>query len=149
LPEWVDPKREIKMNETDYLPDPVTPTAILQTLQAAFLDAKLDDDNDVLVESFPLSFFISLRDKDIRFLVLRPVKEGTSHLAQLEFVNRVNDRLKIPRVALDQMPNGRLVFSLEWYIPCALPISKLDLVTAVRRFGMGISNLDDPDGVLG
>jgi hypothetical protein len=137
------------MNPDDYLPNPVTAESVLETLLAAFFDAKIDSDGDVRIEGFPL-MFVSCGGQELRLLNLFGTKPGRTRLMQLEFVNRINDEMKIPRLSLHRTLSGDNILIFDWYIPTTTPLSKRELVMAVRRFidvMKSIGRLDTDDVV--
>lgn len=119
------------MSEELLAGDEMTVEALKKIFDDAYMETSIDSDGDLVVKDGYRCFMRP--DQDGRLLAACSVfgaKEGASQQAKLEFVNRVNDQVKLIRASV--MDDGRYFF--DYYIPIEGGITKKCAVLAVRRF---------------
>ena len=131
------------MADDEYLEVPTTPSLILELLQAAYMDASLDTDGDVVIKS-TYRHWAFPGDRDIRLMSQFTVRPDKSLFEQLEYVNRVNDLRKLPRLTLHVRADNTQAIIMDWYLPATCPVAKRELVAAIRRF---TESVDDAVGL--
>jgi hypothetical protein len=112
--------------------DNVSPELVKSVFDAAFMDATIDSDGDVLVKDAVRVFVRMPEKKDrLRLFCLFGFKSNASQTAQLQCVNLINAEY-IMICASAQ--NSKLVFRYDLLIGSG--ITKKTLVHAVKRFAM-------------
>jgi hypothetical protein len=112
-------------------PESMTVPALKAMFDAAYLETSIDSDGDLVIKDGYRCFLRP--DPDGRLLAACSIfgaKEGASPAAKLEYVNRVNDQVKLIRASV--MKDGRYFF--DYYVPIEGGITKKAAVLAVRRF---------------
>ncbi len=112
-------------------PEEVSSTSLKQLFDDAYMETSIDSDGDVRIKD---KYSCFLRpDPDGKLIALYAIF-GANATAQpagkLEYVNRVNDQVKLIRASV--MSDGR--FFLDYYIPVDGGITKRAVVMAARRF---------------
>jgi hypothetical protein len=112
-------------------PETVTKEALRDLFVAAYMDASLDEDGDVMVREGYRSYLIPSQD-GAWIRIYSPFKglDTASLEDKLAYVNKVNSDLIIVRAYVTD--KGGFIF--EEYLPVEGGITKRALVLAVRRF---------------
>ena len=113
----------------------------------AYMETSIDSDGDLVIKDGYRCFLKP--DPDGRLLAACSIfgaADGASPQAKLEFVNRVNDQVKVIRASV--MKDGRYFF--DYYVPVEGGITKKAVVLAVRRFLSCLSSAmaQDTDNVV-
>lgn len=112
-------------------PDGVTKEGLKDLFLAAYMDASLDDDGDVMVKEQYRTYLIPASDNAwIRLYSPFKTNEAAAPEDKLAYVNKVNADLIIVRAYVTE--KGGFIF--EEYLPVEGGITKRALVLAVRRF---------------
>jgi hypothetical protein len=110
-----------------------TIAALFEVLQAAFYDASIEPDGDILTREDYRVWVQAPDTNAIRFLSQFSVKPSGDHADRLEYVNAVNGRLRIPRAALFKgTDQWWLIFDHYVYVDGGLP--KSSFVAMLRPF---------------
>jgi hypothetical protein len=119
------------VSEELLLPEDVNSASVKKVFDDAYMETSLDSDGDVRIKDRYSCFLRA--DPDGRLIALYAIF-GTNPAAQqpakLEYVNRVNDQVKLIRASV--MGDGRYFF--DYYIPIEGGITKKAIVMATRRF---------------
>jgi hypothetical protein len=130
------------MSDELLLPQDVNSAALKQLFDDAYMETSIDTDGDVRIKDRYSCFLHP--DSDGRLIALYAIF-GTQPEAQLpaklEFVNRVNDKVKLVRASVTG--DGR--YLLDYYIPVDGGITKKAVVLATRRFLTCIEAAMDED----
>lgn len=113
------------------LPQDVNSALLKQLFDDAYMETSVDSDGDVRIKERYSCFLRA--DPDGRLIALYAIfgaNAGAPLPAKLEFVNRVNDQVKLIRASV--MSDGR--FFLDYYIPVDGGVTKKAIVLAARRF---------------
>ena len=121
-------------------PEEVSSASLKQLFDEAYMEASIDSDGDVRIKDKYSCFLRSDADgKMIAIYAIFGVAAGAQPDAKLEFVNRVNDQVKLIRASV--MSDGRFFF--DYYIPIDGGITKRAVVIAARRaVGYGAGGAD-------
>jgi hypothetical protein len=127
--------------------DGMTVEVLKQIFDEAYMETSIDSDGDLVIKDGYRCFLRP--DPDGRLLAACSIfgaKEGASPQAKLEYVNRVNDQVKVIRASV--MKDGRYFF--DYYVPIEGGITKKAVVLAVRRFLSCLSSAmsQDTDNVV-
>jgi hypothetical protein len=112
-------------------PENVTKEGLKDLFVAAYMDASLDEDGDVLIKEQYRSYLIP--SSDAAWIRLYSPFKGNPEATnddKLAYANKVNKDLIIVRAYVND--NGGFIF--EEYLPVEGGITKRALVFAVRRF---------------
>jgi hypothetical protein len=129
-------------------PENVTKEGLKDLFVAAYMDASLDEDGDVLIKEQYRSYLIP--SSDAAWIRLYSPFKGNTEATQedkLAYANKVNKDLIIVRAYVND--NGGFIF--EEYLPVEGGITKRALVFAVRRFHRMLETAirNDEKNVLG
>ena len=112
--------------------DNVSAELVKSVFDAAFMEASIDSDGDVLVKDAVRVFVRVPEKKDrLRMFCLFGFKSNSSQLAQLQCVNLINAEYLIVSASVQ---NGKLIFRYDLLLGGGL--TKKALVMAVKRFAM-------------
>jgi hypothetical protein len=112
-------------------PQDVNSEALKQLFEDAYMEVSVDSDGDVRIKD-KYSCFIR-PDTDGKMIVAYAIfgaNPGASQPGKLDFVNRVNDQVKVIRASV--MSDGR--YFLDYYIPVDGGVTKRAIVMAAKRF---------------
>jgi hypothetical protein len=112
-------------------PENVTKEGLKDLFVAAYMDASLDEDGDVLIKESYRSYLIPSQDA-VWIRLYSPFKgnESATMEDKLAYANKVNRDLIIVRAYVND--NGGFIF--EEYLPVEGGITKRAVVLATRRF---------------
>ena len=119
------------MSDEIITPESANSATIKQLFEDAYMETSLDTDGDVKIKDGYTCFLRA--DPDGRLIALYAIfgaNPAAMQPAKLEYVNRVNDQVKLIRASL--MNDGRYFF--DYYIPVEGGITKKAIVMAARRF---------------
>ncbi len=112
-------------------PEDVNSAVLKEMFDDAYMETSIDTDGDVKIKE---KYSCYLRpDPDGRLVAVYAIfgaQDGAAGQAKLDYVNRVNDKVKLIRASV--MGDGRYFF--DYYIPVDGGITKKGVVLAVRRF---------------
>jgi hypothetical protein len=112
-------------------PENITKEGLRDLFVAAYMDASIDEDGDVLVKESYRSYLVPSQDAAwIRLYSPFKGNEATALEDKLAYANKVNADLIIVRAYVTE--KGGFIF--EEYLPVEGGITKRALVLAVRRF---------------
>lgn len=112
-------------------PEEVSSASLKQLFDEAYMEASIDSDGDVRIKDKYSCFLRPDSDgKMIAIYAIFGANASAEAVAKLEFVNRVNDQVKLIRASV--MGDGR--YFLDYYISLDGGITKRALVLAARRF---------------
>jgi hypothetical protein len=112
-------------------PENVTKEGLKDLFIAAYMDATLDEDGDVLIKEAYRSYLVPSSDAAwIRLYSPFKANEQATMEDKLAYANKVNADLVIVRAYVNA--NGGFIF--EEYLPVEGGITKRALVLATRRF---------------
>jgi hypothetical protein len=112
-------------------PENITKEGLRDLFVAAYMDAALDEDGDVVVKESYRSYLMPSQDAAwIRLYSPFKASEAATMEDKLAYVNKVNNDLVIVRAYVTS--SGGFVF--EEYLPVEGGITKRAIVFAVRRF---------------
>jgi hypothetical protein len=112
-------------------PEEVNSTLLKQLFDDAYMETSIDSDGDVRIKDKYSCYLRS--DAEGKMLTVYAIfgfSESAEPAGKLEFVNRVNDQVKVVRASV--MSDGRFLF--DYYIPVDGGITKRAVVVIVRRF---------------
>jgi hypothetical protein len=112
-------------------PADVKSETLKQLFDDAYMEVAVDSDGDIMIKD-KYSCFIR-PDADGKMIVAYAIFGANPAAAQagkLEFVNRVNDSVKLIRASV--MTDGR--YFLDYYIPVDGGVTKRAIVMAAKRF---------------
>ncbi len=110
----------------------VSSDLVKSVFDAAFMDASIDSDGDVLVKNAVRVFVRVPEKKDrLRMFCLFGFKSNSSLAAQLQCVNMINAEYIMVCASAQ---NGKLIFRYDLLIGSG--ITKKTLVMALKRFAM-------------
>ena len=112
-------------------PDNLSPELVKSVFDAAFMDATLDDDGQVIVQdAISVRVRANNEQKDrIRFIGVFGFKEDSTFLSRLECVNKINNEYIMIRATVHEQ---LLIFDYDFWIVGG--ITKKALVTGLKRF---------------
>jgi hypothetical protein len=119
------------MSDELLLPEEANSATLKQLFDNAYMENSVDSDGDVRIKDRYSCFLRP--DPDGRLIALCAIfgaNAGAQLGAKLEFVNRVNDQVKLIRASV--MSDGRYFF--DYYLPVDGGITKKAVVLATRRF---------------
>jgi hypothetical protein len=119
------------MSDELLLPQDANSATLKQLFDDAYMETTVDTDGDVKIKERYSCFLRA--DPDGRLIALYAIfgaNPGAQLEAKLEFVNRVNDQVKLIRASV--MPDGRYFF--DYYLPVDGGITKKAVVLVTRRF---------------
>ena len=129
-------------------PENITKEGLKDLFVAAYMDASLDEDGDVLIKEAYRAYLIPSQDA-VWIRVYSPFKgsETATLEDKLAYVNKVNADLIIVRAYVTD--KGGFIF--EEYLPVEGGITKRAIVLAVRRFNRMLESAirADEKNVLG
>jgi hypothetical protein len=112
-------------------PEEVSSASLKQLFDEAYMETSIDSDGDVRIKDKYSCFLRPDADgKMVAVYAIFGVNESAQPAAKLEFVNRVNDQVKLIRASV--MGDGRFFF--DYYISVDGGITKRAVVMVVRRF---------------
>jgi len=112
-------------------PEELSSDSLKELFDEAYMETSVDTEGVVLVKDKYSCFLRPDADsKMIAVYAVFGVNDGAQPVAKLEYVNRVNDEVKLIRASV--MSDGRFFF--DYYIPVDGGITKRAIVLALRRF---------------
>lgn len=113
-------------------PDTATAAKVRDILDAAGMDAKLDDDGDVQVKGAACGGYVCVQEDDwlLRFESLYGAKDDATRMQKLALCNRINDRFRMARAHVKS--RGNLGF--DYYFPVKGGVDDRVVVLTFKRF---------------
>jgi len=138
------------MPDGEMLPRPVTAESVIQMLHEAYLDGSLDEDGDVVYDG-QYRIVLGISEQDICFIAYFRLDQGRLKSALLEYTNRVNDELRLPRASIHVREEAESSLVFDWCLLASDHVSKRSVITALRRFEGAIDRALslDRDNVIG
>lgn len=112
-------------------PENITLETLRQLFQEAYLEAKIDKDNDLwVVDELKVLVLLAPNGNQIAFRSFAKANENASIMARLQFANRINSSIRLVRATVEN--NGMMMFD---YTVCLVGgITRQALVFALRYF---------------
>ena len=126
-----NPKENTQMQDDLITSENLTPELLKAMFDAAFMEAKLDDDGEVIVhDEVRVRVKVNMDRKDrIRFLTAFGFKSGSQPLARLQCVNQINAEYIMVCASAEE---DLLFFRYDLMV--AGGVTKKAVVMAVKRF---------------
>jgi hypothetical protein len=139
--------RETSMSGASVGTEDVTAEEVLAVLSAAYLDASMDGDGDVLYRGAFRMYLIKPTVGYVRFISLWTLDQDRPLADRIAFANRFNDIFKLVRATIGK--DGDL--ELDYFFPVLGGLSGRALVETLRRFESIVADMGkiDSDHVLG
>ena len=128
----------------------ITSAKLLSMFKAAYVKAELNDKGDVLLQEGGMKTIVQVdaKKKTISYISVWPMKESSSELEKLRFVNKLNDTLILVRFC---MPRPTTLWC-DYQMSFEAGLSPQTLVTTYRVFAkvvQGAMATMDPDDIVG
>ena len=119
------------MTDELVFPNDVNAAFLRKLFDEAGYGASLDADEDVLVkDKYSCYLRTDVEGKMVVIYAIFAPRPGASRVAQLDYVNRVNDQVKLIRASV--MMDGRYLF--DYYLSIEGGVTRNCVVAAGRRF---------------
>ena len=125
--------------------------SLMEVLKTAYVEASLDPDGDILSkEDYRVYVQVPAGADSIRFLTQFASSAGASRDGLLEYANRVNAQLRVPRAYLIDA-EGRRSIVIDEYVYVDAGLAEASFISALRRFHRSLRSAvdQDTDNVLG
>ena len=124
---------------------------LMEVLKAAYMEASLDSDGDIVTREDYRAYVQVPESADaMRYLAQFSVNTSASRDGLLEFTNRVNAGLRVPRAYLVDA-DGRRSIVIDEYVYVDAGLEESSFISSLRRFHRSLRAVvqQDTDNVLG